>query len=207
MDPEIVKVTISPWKESAYFEQAEKLMGVFWAENSPFYNAFTQLDLSTVLELACGKGRHSERVAPASGILTLVDVFPEHLIDCIGRLKAHNNVAYVVCNGYDFSAVATASQSSVFCYDAMVHFAPEIVESYLKEIARVLRPGGKALIHHSNYDGPQAVHYGMNPHARNRMSLALFREYAEAAGLKVESSVALGWGGVENLDGMTLLSK
>jgi ubiquinone/menaquinone biosynthesis C-methylase UbiE len=207
MNPEIVETTISPWKESAYFADAEKLMHVFWNEQSAFYQAFKTLDLTTVVELACGKGRHSEQVAPASGILTLVDVFPEHLIDCITRLKGQHNVAYVVCNGYTFDAIASNSQSAFFCYDAMVHFAPEIVASYLQEISRVLMPGGRAVLHHSNYDGPQAAHYGMNPHARNRMSLALFAEFAKTAGLKVESSIPLGWGGVDDLDGLTVLTK
>lgn len=207
MDPKIVETTITPWKESAYFAEAEKLMHVFWDENSVFNRAFATLDLTTVLELACGKGRHSERVAPRAGTLTLVDVFPEHLIDCIGRLQAHRNIAYVVNNGYDFAAVQSGSQTAVFCYDAMVHFAPEIVASYLAEIGRVLKPGGRAVLHHSNYDGPQAQHYGLNPHARNRMSLPLFAEYAQMAGLAVESSVALGWGGIDNLDGLTILTK
>lgn len=207
MDPKIITDTISPWKESTYFADAERLMHVFWSETNPFYKAFQTLDLSTTLELACGKGRHSEMVAPMAGILTLVDVFPEHLIDCITRLQGKNNVAYVVCNGYEFEAVSRDSQSAVFCYDAMVHFAPEIVASYLGEIARVLKPGGRAVLHHSNYDGPQGEHYGQNPHARNHMNLDLFASYARAAGLQVESSVALGWGGVDDLDGLTVLVK
>ena len=33
-------------------------------------------------------------------------------------------------------------------------------------------PGGRALFHHSNYPKAAETHYGVNPHSRNRMTVA-----------------------------------
>lgn len=206
MDPKIVEVTISPWRESSYYEDAEKYLPVFWGEQTIFYNFFKQLDLVDVVELACGKGRHSERVVKLCGRLTLVDVFPEHIGDCAKRLSGNHNVTYIVNNGYDISQIDDASRTAIFCYDAMVHFAPEIVESYLKDVARILRPGGRALFHYSYY-APAHLHYGQNPHARNKMTSERFVNLARQAGLREVRTEVIGWGGVAGLDAVSLLEK
>ena len=36
----------------------------------------------------------------------------------------------------------------------MVHFSADLVQAYLRDTARVLKPGGMALYHHSNYPAP-----------------------------------------------------
>ena len=99
-----------------------------------------------------------------------MDIFQENIDFSRHRLRFFNNVDSHVNNGYDFQPIADGSLSSIFCYDAMVHFAPEVVRSYLKDTARVLKPGGRALFHHSNYPTAPKEHYGQNPHARNQMT-------------------------------------
>jgi hypothetical protein len=89
----------------------------------------------------------------------------------------------------------------------MVHFSPDVVESYLKDSARVLIKGGKALFHHSNYPAPMDRHYGLNPHARNHMTQSLFIELTEKNGLVVEESIPIEWAGEPNLDCVSLCSK
>lgn len=87
----------------------------------------------------------------------------------------------------------------------MVHFSPDIVRSYLLDTARVLRPNGQALFHHSNYPAPENVSYGKNPHARNHMTQHLFCRSAREAQLTVVESIIIPWSNEPDLDCITLV--
>ncbi len=194
------------WKESAYYADAEQWTFIFWENGRGFKDMFDRLDLTHVIELACGHGRHSERIVNAAKRITLMDIHEANLEACRRRLGGYPNVDVLSNNGYDYRPLEDASATAVFCYDAMVHFNPDVVSSYLRDTARVLAPGGMGLFHHSNHDGG-AKHYGMNLHARNRMSMETFQEYAKAAGLEVVESKKMEWGGIDELDGLTLVRK
>lgn len=203
-----VEVVKAPWRESPYYEHAEMWNHIFWDENTVFRRYFDRLDLNNVIELACGHGRHSERVAPNAGSLTLIDVFEANLDKCRNRLEEKfKNVKYLLGNGYDFGPVDDSSATAIFSYDAMVHFSMDIMLSYLEDTARVLKQGGMALYHHSNYPGPGAPHYGQNPHARNIMNFSVYCGKAQELGLDVVDSIVMDWGGVPNLDRLTLIRK
>jgi ubiquinone/menaquinone biosynthesis C-methylase UbiE len=62
------------WVESPYYEEAEKWLHIFWDENTPFKKLFTQLNLTHVLELACGHGRHGEKLKGQAKKLTMMDI-------------------------------------------------------------------------------------------------------------------------------------
>ncbi|MBE1427299.1 SAM-dependent methyltransferase [Desulfomicrobium macestii] len=201
-----VNLVKAPWESSPYYNDAEKWTHLFWGENTLFRQKFNRLDLSNVLELACGYGRHSEIVAPMSNQLTLVDVFENNLVKCRKRLGEFDNVTYHLGNGFDFQPIASESISAIFCYDAMVHFSMDIVISYLKDTCRVLKLGGMALYHHSNYEGPAFTHYGQHPHARNIMNFEQLCVCARNSGLSVVDSVVMDWGGASNIDRLTLFA-
>lgn len=139
--------------------------------------------------------------------LTLMDIHDANLDFCRNRLRAYAFVRYVKGNGYNFEPVEPESKTAIYCYDSMVHFSPDIVESYLKDTARILRPGGMGLFHHSNYPAPMDQHYGRNPQARNHMTKKLFETYAKRAGLTVRESHIFQWGGVDDLDCLTLVQR
>lgn len=202
-----VAVVKAPWEHSPYYDDAERWTHIFWDENRPFRRLFNKLDLTNVVELACGHGRHSEIVAPQAGKLILFDVFESNLDYCRKRLAKFENIEYRLGNGFDFRPLMDSSASAIFCYDAMVHFSMDIVLGYLRDAARILTPGGMALFHHSNFAGPGATHYGQNPHARNVMDYDLFLDVAQEQCLDVIDSVAMDWGGVPQLDRLTLLLK
>ena len=204
---ESVEVVADPWKQSTYYDDAEKWTIVFWSEDHPFYPLFKRLDLTAVLELACGHGRHSEIVAERSGQLTLMDVHEQNIEYCRTRLARFQNIVFFTNSGHDFRPIADGALTAIFCYDAMVHFSPDLVQAYLRDTARVLKPGGMALYHHSNYPAPLDRHYGQNPHARNHMTESLFRQFTDEAGLALVESLPIEWGGVADLDRLTLLRK
>ena len=182
-----VMTVAAAWKETPYYQNAEKWLHVFWGEHSVFRRLFDQLDLTSVIELACGHARHSEQIVGRAGQLTLMDVHSENIEASERRLGERSNLHFVVNNGYDFRPVAENSTTSIFCYDAMVHFSSDVVASYLDDTARVLKSGGRALYHHSNYDVPGKP-WAKNPHSRNYMTYDLFKVSAADAGLDIIES-------------------
>ncbi len=54
-----------------------------------------------------------------------------------------------VNDGKSLSAIDSNSVDGVWSFDVFVHIAPPDVDAYLGEITRVLRPGGRAVIHHA----------------------------------------------------------
>jgi SAM-dependent methyltransferase len=94
-----------------------------------------------------------------------------------------------------------------YSFDAMVHFDMEIVMAYIREAYRVVRPGGHAFLHYSNYTAAPGGDFRNSPHWRNFMSIPLFTHLALKTGFHVARSQTIAWGGVECLDGMSLLRK
>ena len=202
-----VRNVAAPWADSDYYRLAEQWTDLFWNDDGPFRPLYDQLDKQAVIELAAGYGRHAERAAPHCGTLIVLDVIAYNIKICRLRLQKLANVRYVVNNGFNYRPVADGSVTGIYCYDAMVHFSPDLVEAYLADTFRVLRPGGRALFHHSNFPAPDDRHYGQNPHARNHMTQDLFIELANKAGLSVIQSNVISWSGVAKLDGVTLVEK
>ena len=167
---------------------------------------FNHLDSSIILELACGHGRHSEQMKSWSNQKILMDINQANIDFCIERFAGDPRCTLLVNNGYDCRPLGDSSCTAVFCYDAMVHFDSEIVFSYLRDIFRILKPGGRALLHHSNYTGNPGGDYRGNPHWRNYMSQSLFKHYSKKSGLNIIDSVTMNWGDDNpDLDCLTLI--
>jgi ubiquinone/menaquinone biosynthesis C-methylase UbiE len=189
--------------------EAEPAVQVFWAPQSPFRQMFERLDISAVIELACGHGRHTSYIIKnlRCGSVLLVDVNASNIAFCVERFKEFPNVSWMVNDGSSLSGVDDASATSLFCYDAMVHFEYDDVAAYLQEISRVLVRGGKALLHHSNNDRHPGRLYSENEHYRNFMSANLFSHMAQRAMLRVVEQRLLDWGEAKELDALTLVEK
>jgi SAM-dependent methyltransferase len=198
------------WENSPYYRDADSAewLAPFWGDG-PFLKGFSALDLRSTIELACGRGRHAERVAPRCGHLHIMDVLESNIAHCRERLSRFRNVSYHVCSGHDFRPIGNTTVTAIYCYDSMVHFSPDVVRAYINDTARVLKNKGRALFHHSNFPGPSAETYMGNPAARNVMTRQLFANLAKAAGLTVIEATLLDWpvGGHRNLDCLTLLEK
>jgi SAM-dependent methyltransferase len=110
-----------------------------------------------------------------------------------------------VNSGYDLRPAEDGVFTLVYCFDAMVHFEKEVVRSYLRDTARVLKPGGRGFFHHSNYTGGRD--WRTNPHSRNFMCRELFAAYAQIEGLRVLRQDVLNWGHIHGLDCLSLVEK
>lgn len=102
------------------------------------------------LEIAPGHGRWTASLAGRVASLTLVDLNPGCIEACRTRFASSSNVRYVVNDGATLPGVANESIDFVWSFDSFVHMELDVVDSYLAEISRVLRPGGVATLHHAD---------------------------------------------------------
>lgn len=195
--------------DEPYYQGAEEWVNTFWdlEGKHPFREMFDRMDSSVVVELACGRGRHSWQMRDWPNQKILVDLVPENIELCQKRFAGLKNFRFIVNNGVDLHQIDSDSVTAVFCYDAMVHFDHEIVYAYLREFKRILRPGGMALLHHSNYPGNPGGDYKANPSWRCFMPPGLFKDYAIKSGLEVAEQRCFGWGETDDVDCLSLVVK
>jgi SAM-dependent methyltransferase len=208
------KASLSPYA-NLYYEEGEKeeWLQAFWAPKTKFRKYFDKLDLRIIVELACGHGRHTAYVLRSPHLrhrlecIYVIDINEENVLFCQKRFFNDAFVRPTANNGYDFQPLKNNSVTSIFCYDAMVHFEYDAVIHYLTDAYRILKPGGRALLHHSNYDkSPGAVNTS-NPHGRNFMNKNLFAHIANRVGFIVLEQSVIHWDTFRNLDCISLIEK
>jgi len=104
---------------------------------------------AVIIEIGPGAGRWSAELQPLAARLTLVDVTEMAIELCRRRFSEMQNVEVLRTAGASLPGVASASADLVWSMEAFVHMAPVDVAAYVAEIARVLKPGGLALVHHA----------------------------------------------------------
>ena len=191
-----------------YFESAENesSINVFWQKDTPFYQEFVKLDLENVIELACGRGRHVPHYIKNAGHITLVDILQKNIDMCKDRFKDEDKISYYCNNGFNLEELPSDTYSALFCYDAMVHFEMMDIYEYLKDIFRVLKSGGLALIHHSNNSNDYKASFTNSNYGRSFMSETLFAYLAYRCGFTICSQKTIDWG-VKDLDCISLIMK
>ncbi|MEO1009023.1 MAG: class I SAM-dependent methyltransferase [Planctomycetota bacterium] len=168
-----------------------------------------------VLEIGPGHGRWTRFLLDHAREATLLDLDEGCLDACVARFG--QRVRPVLGDGWTFSGDAARVRGPVdfvFSYDSLVHAEIEALGSYLREMARVLRPGGFAFLHHSNLgafvgrEGKPAV---SPTHWRaTSADAAGVRSRAVAAGLGVPLQELCTKGGPNDramIDCITLLRK
>lgn len=178
----------------------------FWAPEGKFRPFFDQLDTSAIIEIACGYGRHTQRFVERAGHAWLLDTSVDALEEARRRLGNRPNVTILPPGDGTTIPLPDASLSAVFSYDAMVHFEMEAMFAYLRDIHRVLKPGGRCLLHHSAYDGAPGNTFDQNPGWRNFMSIPAFRHIALRTGFTFLSQEVIDWSAPKT-DCITLIQK
>lgn len=111
-------------------------------------NSFLRVD-SSILEIGCGNGRWSEDLLEKANQLILIDIVPYCIEQCKIKFKDYDFVECHVTNGKDLSFLEDTTIDFVFSIDVFIQVNSIDTLNYMEEIARVLKPGGKGLIHHS----------------------------------------------------------
>lgn len=192
-----------------YFTQGEmdNWLAAFWKEDSVFLKLFKQLNITRCAEIACGFGRHSSQIYNKCQELYLIDTSIDATNYARERFKSSPHVkVFLSYDGLSMPGIADESLTSVFSYDAMVHFEPLTITAYLSEIARTLVQGGRALLHHSNYSGNPTGKIEDVEGARNYMTQSLFAHLCSRNNLTVISQEILDWSFKES-DALSLIEK
>jgi SAM-dependent methyltransferase len=100
-----------------------------------------------VLDFGCGAGRLSQALAEHAEEVVGVDVSAPMLDTARALDRSAGRCTFVLNEAADLRAFADASVDLVFTERVLQHLPGALVETYLAEFLRVLRPGGVAVLH------------------------------------------------------------
>lgn len=160
-----------------------------------------------ILEIAPGYGRVTEKLLECNiNSLEIVDLNK----NCIDRCKekfGSSIKGYYTNKGRDLWDIQSNSKDFIISWDSFVHMDETVVEPYLYEIIRTLKPGGVAWIHHSNLTGGEENNWN-NVGGRANMGNNRFKELSQKVGLEVINQEFFKWEGTTEYDlwdGLTTL--
>jgi ubiquinone/menaquinone biosynthesis C-methylase UbiE len=167
-----------------------------------------------ILEIGPGGGRFTEILLPKCKKLIAVDTSTTMLELLRERFGEDDRIEYHHSRGRGLENVTEASVDAAFSYGVFVHLQHWDIFNYLVELSRVLRPGGKAIIQHSNTlsELGWAVFRSEVPRQLNTHKLPftfivntpeLMREFVTRAGLECVETLTE----VVRRDGITLIRK
>jgi SAM-dependent methyltransferase len=178
------------------------------------------------VEIAPGFGRWTQYLVPHFDKLHLVDLSKRCIDASKVRFEGCSNLEFHVNNGFDLSMISSNSVDFVFSFDSLVHVNSDVIDSYVLEIDRILKPEGVAFIHHSNL-GSFANRINLLKRIRGRrylinwgllddyqsgfrskdVSAETVRARAEQVGINCFSQELINWGTRSCIDCLTLLRK
>jgi SAM-dependent methyltransferase len=151
------------------------------------------------LEIGCGVGRNTVHFGTRFAHVDGVDVSPT-MVRLAREQDPPDNVSFHATSGTDLALFDDAAFDLVFSHLVFQHIPDdEIVASYLREVARVLRPGGRALLQFDTRTlglgarAARALPDAVLPASRRRhirrypRSVEAVRSWAVAAGLRVDA--------------------
>ncbi|MCH9697930.1 MAG: class I SAM-dependent methyltransferase [Gammaproteobacteria bacterium] len=96
----------------------------------------------TVLELGCGVGRIGKELAPQCKHWIGVDI-SKNMVECAQqRLQTLNNVSLHELPGNNLSVLSDSSVDKAYSIAVFCHLDKEDLFNYLRELKRVVKPGG-----------------------------------------------------------------
>jgi ubiquinone/menaquinone biosynthesis C-methylase UbiE len=166
---------------------------------------------STILEIAPGHGRWTHFLKNYCENLIVVDLAEKCIEACKERFKSSSHVTCYVNDGKSLEMVPDNSIDFVFSFDSLVHVEKDVIEGYLGELSRKLRPNGIGFIHHSNLavyvDGGEG-HLDINSTCwrGKTMSARLFEEYSDKFNLQCISQELTNWNNDLLIDTMSVFT-
>jgi SAM-dependent methyltransferase len=154
----------------------------------------------TILELGCGAARIGREMITRCGQWIGVDISPNMIRVAGNRLAEYQNVRLEVLERTSLNMIDSDSVDKAYSVAVLCHMDKEDLFLYLREMARILKPGGLAYVETWNLADPvgwerwryevnfwdRSDHGQRKDVARNQFCLAEeFQLYAERAGLDV----------------------
>jgi len=178
-------------------EDVARATGAWTAEQLQHALSVTRDD--AVLELGCGAGRIGRELAPRCGRWIGVDISPNMIRVAGRRLEPFDHVRLEVLERTSLDMLDDASIDKAYTVAVLCHMDKEDLFLYLRELARVLKPGGLAYLETWNLADPtgwrrwmyEVEHWNRSDQnqrkdvARNQFCVPEeFRLYAERAGFQ-----------------------
>ena len=107
------------------------------------------LPTTTVLEIGPGMGRWTQFLRMFCEKLIAVELSPRCLEVCRERF-GDQGMEYHLGDGRTLGPISDGSVDFAFSFESLIHTESDDLASYLRELVRVLRPGGVCFLHHSN---------------------------------------------------------
>jgi SAM-dependent methyltransferase len=128
-----------------------------WAEGESALRTFGDLlgievrADDTVVEIGCGIGRMTRAIAARAGRVLAVDVSTEMLREARRLSPQLDNVTWIAGDGVSLAGIDDASADAAISHVVFQHIPdPRITLGYVRELGRVLAPGGWAALHVSD---------------------------------------------------------
>jgi len=172
--------------------------------NNEIFDKIKEFRGKKILEIAPGFGRITQFLSILAGELIVVDLNPLCIEKTREKLKNHV-LAYFVNDGKSIPKVRDNSQDLVFSFDSFVHMHANVTEEYVKEIYRVLKPGGQSFIHHSWLYGG-AEESTNNVAGRANMSPEQFKEIVNRYGMEIVSQDVIQFEPLNSWNGTDCIS-
>lgn len=102
----------------------------------------------TILEIGPGAGRWTEILQSIAKPLILVDLSGRCIEICKSRFSKCDNIEFFVTDGTDLGFIQSNSVDFIWSFDVFVHISAWHTEEYLVQFNRILKKGGRAIIHH-----------------------------------------------------------
>jgi len=159
-----------------------------------------------ILEIAPGYARWTQFLQCYCTSLIGVDLAASCVNECRTRFKSDPRLHFEVGDGRSLPMVADASIDFAFSFDSLVHAEADALESYVSELARVLKPNAIAFLHHSNlansahrsiWDKLKRRWTGVPVISHDRahsMSAEEMRKFAKRAGMSCALQELIPWG-------------
>lgn len=138
------------WGNFAWHERGEE-----WTESTEWKQSLIDDVLlryipegGVIMEIGPGAGRWTVILQRLASRLLIVDFEPV-LTNCLAMLPETANIEAIAAEREGLASIASGSVSAVWSYDVFVHIAPLDIVRYIDELARILEPGARAVIHHT----------------------------------------------------------
>jgi len=205
----------SLWGDAQNWTNAGDEWSKSWgnAQSQWWFSIFPRLQeyvpTDRILEIAPGFGRWTQFLKNLCKELIVVDMSDLCILECKKRFSSSPNISYHVNDGKSLEMIPDDSIDFAFSFDSLVHAEDTILENYIEQLARKLKPNGVGFIHHSNLGEyktfvirsshkPISIinqkMFGLNAGWRAiSMTASKFELFAEKAGMHTISQEKINW--------------